>query len=339
MGGFVIVFAATLTFGIRFCRAFADGPSFPTDGLWCARVLLRGEGRIDPGARSVTYERIVRSLTEVGWIDSVALCNTLPGLPAAGGTTIGLSPVAPTQVRASLNLVSPSYFSILRLPLIEGRGFSTDDQPNPAQAVGVLTEAAAQELPVGRLLETSVYVGPRRVPIRIVGVVAAVHRSRADPADDAALYLMLGQAAPPGAAVIFKTGFPRSAVPPAFSAVTEVLKPVANFTRAMPLDDRIHIRRFGSAGIALVCACVAMIIYRAIRSIADYRPRPQARQLHGGFSFRASHLAGAAFATFALSILPVDLAVARPADIPCAVFISAAVATRVGRQLAVEEQG
>jgi ABC-type antimicrobial peptide transport system permease subunit len=98
--------------------------------------------------------------------------------------------------RLRYNIVSPSYFSVLRLPFVRGRNF-TDREAVSEASIGIVSESAAQRLwpgqdPLGKQLrfEGGKLLGKGRLPVIIVGVAKDVATSTmANSAMKDALYL------------------------------------------------------------------------------------------------------------------------------------------------------
>ncbi|HKW90082.1 MAG TPA: ABC transporter permease [Candidatus Acidoferrales bacterium] len=116
----------------------------------------------------------------------------LPGMKAAAysaliplsGNVIGInlavpgySPRSSAETHAFFNSVSPGYFSAMRIPLLEGRDFASQDVAAPPR-VAIINRTMAEhyfhdEDPVGRAFEFAEGQGLElRPPLRIIGVAA-----------------------------------------------------------------------------------------------------------------------------------------------------------------------
>ena len=109
----------------------------PVDRVWQAGEMLRADPRV----------------SEVAASSRNPLSEQLPKMPIV--TAPGASVVA-----TSYQFVSPEYFSILRIPILRGRGFSEAEARTEAP-VAVVSAAAAQTLwpdhdPIGRTLRVRV---------------------------------------------------------------------------------------------------------------------------------------------------------------------------------------
>jgi len=149
--------------------------------LISAGVLLRGlmrAGEINPGFETKKVLRLDFDLSSSGYDQSrgrqfhqelAARLEALPGVervcqvlraPFRGGdrTTLtvpeGTESAAGRSISGFYNAVTPNYFDALGIPIVRGRGFTTEDMTAP---VAVITEAVARRLwpdqqPLGKLL-------------------------------------------------------------------------------------------------------------------------------------------------------------------------------------------
>jgi putative ABC transport system permease protein len=168
----------------------------------------------DPVARRQVFESITERISALPDVSAIALTDRLPfsdelygsvfiieGRPDPART--GDWPLADVSA-----IVTPRYFSLLGIPLIEGRDFSrTDTDRSPG--VAIVSESLARqywpgESAVGRRFT---FPGDRRGYLTIVGVVGDVKWSRLTDGPTPALFLPLSQASP-GAmrAVVRATG-------------------------------------------------------------------------------------------------------------------------------------
>lgn len=106
-------------------------------------------GRVFPStrARSEYFAALAARVAQVPGVSDVAVSDALP-LGRTRSWTVGLagakSGSAP-QVQAYPHIVDPGYLTTLRIPLVNGRGFTPDDGPD-AESVVVVNESAARRL-------------------------------------------------------------------------------------------------------------------------------------------------------------------------------------------------
>jgi putative ABC transport system permease protein len=154
---------------------------FAAEKLLTTRMSL--SARYSTGAQIARlYDSAIRSVEQVPGVAGAAAVTQLP----LSGTRLGSSffveagPDA-RRVDADLRGVSAKYFQIMRIPLLQGRLFTTEDSAN-VPAVAVVDETFARRLSpdahvVGRRIR---WFRQPDVEIEIVGVVRAVrHRGSA----------------------------------------------------------------------------------------------------------------------------------------------------------------
>jgi putative ABC transport system permease protein len=125
------------------------------------------------------YAQYLERIASTPGIAAAAITSSpLPGRPGTPFTIVGQSEESRARSRqlASWQIVSPEYFSVLRIPLREGRTFSPADTA-AAEPVGIINEEMARQYfpgtsALGRQIRSG--VGPREATLTIVGVVGNV---------------------------------------------------------------------------------------------------------------------------------------------------------------------
>ena len=115
----------------------------------------------------------LRSMTEPGKVAVTARLPTQPGGPFSGLLQL---PALAGRVPAHLRPVNRDYFQVLRLPIVDGRGFEAVDRPGQPPAV-IVSRQLARAFPEGRVLGQNVHLisGPLEgIPLRVVGVAGDV---------------------------------------------------------------------------------------------------------------------------------------------------------------------
>jgi predicted permease len=135
--------------------------------LITAGVLLSSARRtatMDPGVRTknvlqlVLLPRVREKALDVLQHDRNVLSVASSSSTALDGTfsEVMLSPSGAPAQRASYNVVSPSYFAVLDLPMLIGRGF-TEDEARSRAAVAIVSQSTAERFwpgknPIGETL-------------------------------------------------------------------------------------------------------------------------------------------------------------------------------------------
>jgi putative ABC transport system permease protein len=176
-------------------------PGFDPRGVVAGRVSL--PALTYESAEQVTnaFERIEEQLEAVPGVASGALTSSAP---LEGGSTNGLVPEGrPHDISSSINslmrLVTPSYFATMRIELVRGRTFTTDDKRG-APLVMVINQALAREAfpgqdPIGKRIACC-ESGPDGSPNwkEVVGVVNDVRAQGLDEEPSPEFYLPMVQA-------------------------------------------------------------------------------------------------------------------------------------------------
>jgi putative ABC transport system permease protein len=143
---------------------------FSADGVTVLRIR---------GTLGGAYERFLERIAATPGIAAVAIADAvLARRPETPFTIVDRADDAATRSRqiASRQSVSPAYFSVLRIPLLQGRTFSDRDTIE-APLVAIVNQEMARQYwpgttPVGRQIRAE--IGPREKTMTIVGVVGNV---------------------------------------------------------------------------------------------------------------------------------------------------------------------
>ncbi len=148
-----------------------------------------------PSAASEFFARLEAGLRTLPGITGVAVSDSLP--PTGGGRARPISdiraeghPAFPkgTGGLVGWGIVTPGYFEMLGIPILEGREFTTSDQDADAHVV-ILNEKLAERLfangsAIGQHLQLSVPSGPWYTAVGVSGDVKYLNRAgRVQPAD------------------------------------------------------------------------------------------------------------------------------------------------------------
>jgi predicted permease len=156
----------------RFAETEAVDPGFRIDGVLLAAYDLGGQGRTDEDARRFA-ERFLASTAQIGGVDAAAIASSVPldihGLPQRSFEVEGRPRLDGGRDRALSNIVTPGYFAVLRIPLIEGADFSPLGDRSAPREVVVNDAFRRRYVPDGAVVGRSIESGGEAY--RIVGVV------------------------------------------------------------------------------------------------------------------------------------------------------------------------
>ncbi|HEV2915209.1 MAG TPA: ABC transporter permease [Pyrinomonadaceae bacterium] len=174
-------------------RLLAVDPGFNPENLLTMQVALPAAKYRDDGQVIAFHQQLlarVESLPGVKGVGTVSL------LPMVGGDTVHIKvegrPAPPPGEETEVNFrnVTPSYFGVMSIPLIRGRGF-TDRDKQDTPAVTMINQTMANRLfpgqdPVGQRISFASVNSP---PIEIVGVVGDEKVNSLDTATTPVLYV------------------------------------------------------------------------------------------------------------------------------------------------------
>jgi predicted permease len=171
-----------------FSRTFAAlttlDPGFITDRMLVVNVTTPMT-RFKPEELTALYEGMLSAVAAVPGVERAALSDITPISGSSRMTPISIPGVdlGAAERMASVNVVTPGWFTSYGVTLLAGRTFGNQDQPS-APRVAVVNEAFARaflkgENPVGRTIRDGFDGG---IPIEIVGYAGdAVYRSLREP--------------------------------------------------------------------------------------------------------------------------------------------------------------
>jgi hypothetical protein len=156
--------------------------------------LLRSQ--YPPEAGAEFHRQLLERLKAAPRVAGATLARWIPlGLSGAATTTIEVPDYVPPsgeELRVRLNIVGPSYFTTLRIPIIRGRDFDARDTAT-GRRVAAVSQAAAERFWPGRdpVGATLVFAGSR---YDVVAVAGNVPLERIMDVPEPCVYIPLAQA-------------------------------------------------------------------------------------------------------------------------------------------------
>jgi predicted permease len=176
----VLLVTISVTLALSFLNLRQVDPGFRTSGLLASRISLPGAIYTDRAKRSQFWRTLIRDLNEKQ-MTQAAITTELPlsgeDNPTTFTTRLSDGAAVPTKLRS----VSPNYFDVMRIRLLEGRNLSEHDVSGEAQIAVVVNQKLATILsrigsPVGQIV--SLDPGDTPIVARVVGVVADIRHER-----------------------------------------------------------------------------------------------------------------------------------------------------------------
>jgi len=257
---------------------------FRKDGVMVLQMFAwdRNQG---PAALRTFFDRVTAKVAAIPGVESVGSVQAMPFIESnvdiRSAVRLLDQPAPPTgeEVRSSINIVSPNYFSVMGVRLLEGRLLEHRDGADAPRVV-LITDAFAERYlngvnPIGQRIE---YRSSGKVAqSEIVGVVRSLRHERLDAAPRAEILIPFAQSPSGTISLVARTAIdPRTLIESAKREIWSV-DPMQTFYRTATLDELVQrtltTRRFalmiltGFAALALLLAAAGL--YGVLTAIAS----------------------------------------------------------------------
>lgn len=255
--------------------------------------------RYSSTSRMWDFERkLLARLDALPGVASVASATCLPleAGPDMPGTVLGHAP--PNAFNPAYRPVSPSYFHVLRIPVLRGRSFMDSDTPK-SLPVAIINASLARQLfpdrePIGRTLQLGTGLGGQYAdtPRVIVGVVADVHEASLSAAPGPTVFIPRAQVpdalTPPMNRALPMSWAVRTKVPPdqLIGAVREAVwavdpqMPAADLhTMKQAISIATGRQRFTFVLMSIFAALAMMMAAVGIYGVVTFQMRQRQREL------------------------------------------------------------
>ena len=253
---------------LSFLRLQHTPPGFQSQGIAAAFVGISPNRYKTETERAQFFADVIEQLKVVPHVKGAAAAIGLPlsGFAPISPYSVSGRPILPLAQRplAGLRIVSEDYFSLLGIPLREGRTFTAQDRAG-TPGVCLINESFARRLfPEGSPLGQVLLRGPEAdIPMEIVGVVGDVKANGLNaPAPDE-IYYSMRQLGRPGMAVVARTdGDPTALQAIIRTAVATVDReqPISFFqTMEAAVEQSLGVQRI-VASLTTVFAALALVL-------------------------------------------------------------------------------
>ena len=237
---------------------FLNGPQgYEPDGVLAMRAVLPDARYADPTVRRRFTADVVDALSRLPGVENAAAINVVPSSDNNAGRSIEIDgrpnadPANPPEV--DYRAATPGYFDLMRIPILQGRGFTTADREE-TQPVAIVTQAMAGkyfsgEDAIGRRIKLG--DGPW---VTVVGVSGDVIHDWFGRRRYPTVYRPYMQAPTANVAFVVRTpGDPDALSLPAGRAVRSV-DPGQPVFEVLAMRERLRLRTIGLQYVAVVMA-------------------------------------------------------------------------------------
>lgn len=275
-----------------FQQVLSEETHFRPEGALTVEMDLGGSGYTGAEDRAGVLEELKREYEALPGVTAVGFVNHLPTDPNYMRGPVFRSP-APKQrdpdrpgTDSGWRVVDEDYFAALGIPLVRGRGFSSEDRPD-GPPVAILNQALADrafpgEDPVGRLVQVIPFW--RDMDLTVVGVVAEARDWRKKAGSQPEVFVYWPQRSDYTwymTCVIRTTGDPASLARPARERLRAVAPTVPGTIHTMRarLGESLRERSFTLAVLGSFAALSLVLAAVGIFGVVSYSVSSRSREI------------------------------------------------------------
>ena len=253
-----------------FVRLQSVAPGFTADHVLSMQVVVSDPKYRDEKVLAGFYREAESRITRLPGVVAEGAVSALPltGTVGWGGIHVeGYNPPPGQELQVDQRTASTNYFQTMQIPLIAGRFFSDQDNPQTPQ-VAIIDQKFAQRFwPHNDAVGKHVWFDPKK-PITIVGVVGVVKQYGLETDGKIAAYFPLQQGPDRGMFLVARSTSNQSALSTAMTSEIHAVDPSAVVYGIRSMQDRLYDsmarQRFSStmlgafASFALLLAAVGL---------------------------------------------------------------------------------
>jgi len=198
---------------------------------------------IDKAHTAALREQLVSRFIALPGVTGVAFADHVP-LLGAGATKV--SQPGKAEEQAFENQISPNFFSVFGIRVLQGRDFAVADAAGPAPVV-IVTESTAQHLwPGESALGKIVRLGEAKTPTQVIGIVQDTRTVVLGKVEPLYLYLPAAANAPMDDVFVRTAGGGDSSVNSVLNAIANIDGRLASLASIHVMDDALWFQRLPS---------------------------------------------------------------------------------------------
>ena len=259
-----------------FTRLQSVNPGFQPDGLLTFNLFMPAAEYPNDTARIAFLDRALTTIRELPGVETVGGTSVLPFGGGWSTASFGVQGYTPGENEPSpwgdVRTVAPGYFEAMKIPLLRGRTFTTQDM-HGSLPVAVIDEELAERYwpgqdPLGRHLSFDNADDPNADRYAIVGVVGHAAHESLDAEARVQFYRTYRQGSPTAISVVVRTTGRPTAMAEAVRHAVQSVDPNMPLSRLGTMEDlvgesvgqrRLSAMLFGGfALLALSLACLGI---------------------------------------------------------------------------------
>jgi putative ABC transport system permease protein len=186
---------ASLLLVRSYLRLHGESPGFSPDDVLTAKIALPNTRYSTPARRAAFFRSVLAQASGLPNAGGVAAVQLLPLNGVGSLWSISTPDQAVENLPAAFHfIISPGYFETMKMPLLSGRAFVSQDAAGRPR-VAVLSQSAAQRyFPDGNPIGRTIRINDREnVDWQVVGVVGDVRNQRLDHTPRPQVYVPMDQ--------------------------------------------------------------------------------------------------------------------------------------------------
>lgn len=270
-------------------RIQAVEPGFDAGRLLGFRTTLPQARYPNPASYAKFFERAQADLRAIPGVEDVTLASQTPPAYFSNVTFLIDGQDAEREgamKRAFFTTVSPSYFGVMGLRLLEGRVLSPDDRGETAR-VAVMNDAAARRyFPNDSAVGKRLRVGPKERPlfVEIVGVVSSARNRGLDTSPQPELFATFAQAGYPNQLMtVLRTTLDPVSIVPSVRRTLASIDPLQPIYQVQSLDQSLGNqglpRRMATSALVLLALFSLALAAAGVYAVSSYVAAARSREL------------------------------------------------------------
>jgi putative ABC transport system permease protein len=227
-----------------FSQLLETSPGFSPEGVAVAQIFMRPTDGT-AAQRIALLHHAVDRLRQLPGVQDAGAASAVPFLDTTGSGSSAIiiegrpAPVAGDEPGAIVIVATPGYFPVMRIPLLDGRMLSDDDDADSAPVALVSRAFAGRHWPAASPIGQRLRFTALGTPLiaEIVGVVADAHETAIDLPASPAVYVSSRQVASGAMSFVARTSSnPQLALPALQSEIRTVFRGLAVYRTAALTD-------------------------------------------------------------------------------------------------------